>query len=424
MDDPSPIIYFLIILLLGISAFFSCSRAAISNANKLRLRKAAESGNKRAKTALALAENHDKTLFTAIICNSFANIAAASLSTVVFIRLFGAQRGPMLAIIAITVIVIIFCDILPRSLSGGNEKILFLIAAPVTAISRLLSPLTWLLIKLKNTVWKPDNTSPTVTEDELIYMLDSIEEEGVIEEQERNLVQSALEFDEVTIREIFTPRVNIAALDVNSTQDEARDFLLHEGYSRIPVYEDSVDNIIGILIARDYLRLLLTNKPINLRQIIAEPLFVHRTMKLSQLLAKLRTNNVHMAVVADDYGGTLGIVTMEDVLEELVGEIWDEDEKVPPGMVRIAPNIWEVNGSYEADNMFEEIGEQYDIEDSDYNTVNGWAGHIFGNIASIGETAVYKDLELTALEMDSHRIQYLRIVRITEESAQCHGEDD
>ena len=378
----------------------------------------------RAKTALKLAEQHDKTMFTLVIGNSLANIAAASLSTVIFIWLLGPQNGPPAAIAVITVLVIVFCDILPRSFSGGSEKIVLAIAEPVTVISNLLSPLTWLLIKLRNAVWKPSAAVPTVTEDELIYMLDSIEEEGVIEEQERNLVQSALEFDEVTVREIFTPRVNIAALDVEASPDEARDFLLHEGYSRIPVYEDSVDNIIGILIAHDYLRRLVTGANISLREMITEPLFVHRTMKLSQLLAKLRANNVHMAVVADDYGGTLGIVTMEDVLEELVGEIWDEDEKELPGMVHIAPDIWEVQGSHEADDMFEEIGAQYDIEDSDYNTVNGWAGHIFGNIPLVGDTAVCQDLELTVLEMDGHRIQYLRISRIKNKSASSDGEDD
>ena len=424
MDDPSPLIYLLIIILLGVSAFFACARAAISTVSKLRLRRMAEDGSRRAKTALKLMEHYDKTLFSTLIGNSLANISVASLSTVVFIQLLGSHNGMPVAVAVVTVIVLIFCDILPRSLGGGNEKLLLAIAEPITLISRLLSPLTWALIRLKNAVWSPDKSAPTVTEDELIYMLDSIEEEGVIEEQERDLVQSALEFDEVTVREIFTPRVNIAALDIEATPDEARDFLLKEGYSRIPVYEDSVDNIIGILIARDYLRCLVTGEPHALRDMLTEPLFVHRTMKLSQLLAKLRANNVHMAVVADDYGGTLGIVTMEDVLEELVGEIWDEDEKVLPGMVRLAPNEWEVQGSHEADYMFEEIGEQYEIEDGDYNTVNGWAGHVFGHIPKVGDTAVHKDLKLTVLQMDSHRIEYLRISRITGDSAERDGEDD
>jgi CBS domain containing-hemolysin-like protein len=424
LDDPSPLLYVAILLLLVLSAFFSCSETAISTVNKLRLKKSADEGSRGAKTAYQLSENYDKTLFTILIGNNIVNIVAAVLATVLLTALLG-RLGSLAAAVIMTVLVLTFGEILPKSYGSANsEKMSILFSRPLRVAAALLAPFSWAFRKLIRIAIKPAEASPTVTEDELIHMLGDIEEEGVIEAQERHLVQSALEFDEVTIGEIIPPRVDIAALDVKASPEEVKELLLDEGYSRIPVYEDSVDNIIGILIARDYLRCLLTGEPAELVEMLAEPMFVHRTMKLSQLLAKLRATKTHLAVVTDDYGGTFGIVTMEDLLEELVGEIWDEDDDVQLGIVHIAEDCWEVQGSYDAGDMLEQLGEEkYEIPDNDYNTVNGWAGHIYGHIPAVGDVVTYKDLELTVLEMDGHRIQYLRILRVPEAESTEKGED-
>jgi CBS domain containing-hemolysin-like protein len=414
LDEPGPLLYLAIAILVSLSAFFALCETAISTVNKLRLRKAAAEGDKNAAKALKLAEDYNRTLFTIIIGNNIVNIATASIATVVATAIWG-PAGAVISTVAVTILVLVFGEIIPKSHAGQySERMALSAAGPLRFFVVLLTPFTWIFTRLLPKTGT-ENAMPTVTEDELIYMLESIEEQGVIEEQERDLVQSALEFDEVTIREILTPRVDIAALDASATPEEVKALLISERYSRIPVYENSIDDIVGILITRDYLRRVAAGETPELRAMLTPPIFVHRTMKLSQLLAKLRMENNHMAVVSDDYGGTLGIVTMEDLLEELVGEIWDEGDDVPHRMVRVGVSAWEAEGSLDADDMFEKLGAdkgEYEIPDGDYNTVNGWAGHIYGHIPQVGETAVYKDLELTVLQMEGRRIQYLRIQRV------------
>ncbi|MCL2069334.1 MAG: hemolysin family protein, partial [Oscillospiraceae bacterium] len=337
MDEPGPLLYLSIVILLLLSAFFSCSETAVSTVNRLRLRKAADEGEPRAKKALKLTDDYDRTLFTVIIGNNVVCIAMASIATVVATALWGAA-GAAIATAAVTVLVLVFGDMVPKSYAMRNsDRMALSIAGPLNLIVKIFSPVTWVFMRLLKKT-NPGDSQPSVTEDELIYMLDPLEEQGVLEEQERDLVQSALEFDEVTIREILTPRVDIAALDIESTQEEVTQCLIRERYSRIPVYEDSIDDIIGILLTRDYLCRIASGESPVLREIITPPIFVHRTMKLSQLLTKLRAAKTHMAVVSDDYGGTLGIVTMEDLLEELVGEIWDEGDDAPPRMARVGVN--------------------------------------------------------------------------------------
>ena len=414
LDDNGPLLCLAIVLLLMVSAFFSCCETAISTVNKLRLRKSADEGNQNAKTALGLAENYDKTLYTVLVGNNIVNIASSSIATVIATAIFGGG-GAVIATAVMTVLVITFGEILPKSYGSDNsEKASLSLANPLKLASAILTPLTWVFMKIKLLSSKPADDTPTVTEEELIYMLGSIEEEGVIEEQERDLVRSALEFDEVTIGEIITPRVNVVALDVEDDRETIKNILLEEGYSRIPVYDNGIDNIIGILYARDYLRCLIEGEEANLRDMLSEPLFVHRTMKSSQLLARFKSANTHLAVVTDDYGGTLGIVTMEDLLEELVGDIWDEDDEVSADVIELSESCWEVTGSCDVDVLFELIGKDIYELDTDYNTVNGWAGHIFGHIPEEGETAQYKDLSLTVLDVDGHRIQYLRVCHIPE----------
>ena len=414
LDSTSGILCAVIVGLLAFSAFFSASETAFSTVNKLRLRKRAEEGDKRAETALKIAESYDKTLFSILIGNNIVNIATSSIGTVIATSLLGPS-GAVVATAVITVLVLIFGEILPKTYASDNsERVALSTAGALRAATVVLTPLSALFSFLKKLLYKilpQPQKGPTVTEEELIYMIGSIEEEGVLEEQERELVQSALEFDEIAIHEILTPRVNIVALDVESTPDEISQTVVEEGYSRIPVFEGNIDNIIGVLYSRDYLNALVNGTPFDLDTGLGKPLFVHKRMRLSQLLALFKARKVNLAVVTDDYGGTLGIVTMEDVLEELVGDIWDEDDEIPVGLVKLDDTTVEVAGDQNLEKMFGALGLDEDDMDSDYTTVNGWALHLFEHIPEVEETCSSGDFVLVVLEMNGHRIKRLRVAR-------------
>ena len=408
-----------------LSAFFSACETAISTVNKLRLKKQAEDGSEQARIALRLANDYDKTLSTILIGSNIVNISASTIGTVIATALWHSS-GPLIATIAITLLVLIFGEILPKSYSRQySDAFMLSVARPLRLVVRLLTPLTALFnvinSRFSKTIAKrnPAGAVPTVTEEELIYMLDSIEEEGVIEEQERDLVQSALEFDETSIREIITPRVNMVAVDVEDGLEEIKQIIITEGYSRIPVFEGTTDNIIGVLLARDLMVALIEGSEIKLRDMLSEPYFVHPTMKLSHLLANLKSRKASLAVVIDEYGGTLGIVTMEDVLEELVGEIWDEDDEIPAGFIELEDNRYEVLGSYSLSDLFDEL--EYDPKvrelESGFSTVSGWALDLLGYIPEVGESFSHLDMELTVLEMDGQRITKLNILRKTDTPA-------
>lgn len=408
MESPSWILYIAIVVLLMLSAFFSASETAISTVNKIRLHKKAKSGDSSAIAALSMAEHYDKTLFSILIGNNLVNIFSTAIATVIASALFGTS-GAVIASLVMTVLVLTFGVILPKSYGNDHSEAFILIAAkPLRAIVWLLTPLTAFFAWLKSRISAPPEKGPSVTEEELHYIIGSIENEGVLEEQERELVQSALDFDEIAIHEILTPRVNIVALDIDSSIEEIQKVIVEERYSRIPVYEGTIDSIIGVLYSSDFLCNLVAGVPIDLRAMLGEPLFVHRSMRLSQMLANLKAHKVNLAVVTDDYGGTLGIVTMEDVLEELVGEIWDEDDEIPTGLVKLDDRTWEVEGDYNLIDMLEQL--KLAEDDSDYTTVNGWAMHIFEHIPEVGEQFTTHGLTITVLEMDLHRIKKLGIV--------------
>jgi CBS domain containing-hemolysin-like protein len=345
--------------------------------------------------------------------NNAVNIAASALATVIFTGLLG-NSGPAVATVVMTVLVLIFGEILPKSYGKDhNEKVALKLSGLLRGIVIVLTPITAVFRKLKNAVTPPPEEGPSVTEEDLHYLLETVEEEGVIEEQEKDLVQSALAFDDLDIEDILTPRVNMIALDVEDPPEEIRKIILEEGYSRIPVYEENIDNIIGILFAKDYLCCLIEGRTPNLRDMLAKPFFVHRTLKLSGLLAFFKEKRQNLAIVTDDYGGALGLVTTQDIIEELVGELWDEDdEEDPQGFMRMDDHTCEVLGAY----SLRDLAEQQEWEDfdfgDDYSTVNGWAMHRFGHIPEMGEIAVQGGLTLTVLQMDGNRIDILKIQRI------------
>lgn len=413
--DPWSTIAICVVLLL-LSAFFSSTETAFSSVSKIRLKNLADNGNKKAKTALYVAERYSKALTTILVGNNIVNIANSALATVFFVNIFGEAQGTVISTVVITIVVLIFGEVLPKNIAIDNaEKICMTFAPVLKFLMVLLTPLSIILMGInklyKKLARNSNHQEPSVTEDELKYIIESIEEEGVLEQQESELVQSALEFDEKTAEEILTPRVDMVAIDIDDPVEEITELVLKERYSRIPVYRDNIDKIIGVLHTRDYLEALINNneKP-NIEAMLQPAHFIYKTKKLSALLADFKYNKIHLAVVTDDYGGILGIVTMEDLLEQIVGEIWDEDEEVEKMSLKISDNKYEVSGDMPISDMLELFDKPTKYIETESNSVGGWALEQLANIPKPGEQFTYKELEITIREVLDQRILSMIIV--------------
>jgi len=405
-----------LVVLLALSAFFSGSEMAFSSLNQIRIKAMEQDGNKKAKTVLSIIEKFEKTLSTLLIGNNVVNTAAASITTVLVTQLFGV-KGVAIGTAAITVALLIFGEILPKSYAKQNaEKFALGVSGPMLLLTKLLTPVVWPFQKLQQITRRDEDgeeDAPTMTEEELKYMIEAIEEEGVLEEQESELVQSALDFDEITAQEILTPRVDVEALDITEEKEEILKKVTELHYSRLPVYEGTVDNIRGVVRSRDILEAALKGDGrIDLPTLMTPCMYIHKTMKISQLLRMFQKNKAHLAVVADDYGGTLGIVTMEDVLEQLVGEIWDETDEVEDAVTRLNSSTVEVAGDENIYDFFEEIDCDTRNFESEFNTVAGWATEQLERIPEEGDSFVWQNLKVTVTEMDETRILRLRVEKL------------
>ncbi len=414
---------FIIILLVMCSAFFSSTETAYSSANKIRLKNYADNGNKKAKKAYKIAENYDKALATLLVGNNIVNIAASALATILFVSFLGEANGTLTSTVILTVIVLIFGEVLPKNIAIENSERMCMDSANILYLLMvILTPITSILLKLnsfvKRIASKDENKEPTVTEDELKYIVESIEEQGVLEEQESDLVQSALEFDEKTVYDILTPRVDIIAININDKQENIKKIIMTERYSRIPIYKDNIDNIIGILHTRDYLEQLLKTDFPNLNQLIQPAHFIYRSKKLSSLLADFKHRRLHIAVVTDDYGGTLGIVTMEDLLEQLVGDIWDEDEEIENKYKKIDDNKFEIIGDMSIVDMLDLISKDNKYIETDSKTVGGWVIEQIGDIPNKNDTFIYRELTITIDEVEDQRVNKVIILFAQNKSTQ------
>ena len=414
MESPSWLQIVSVIFLLVGSAFCSASETALSSVSTIRLKNLVEDGNEKARRALTIAEDYDKFLTTILVGNNIVNIASASLATVIATNLVGAAYGPLVSTIAMTIIVLIFGEILPKSYAKANsEKVALLFSGVISFLIQRLKPLVWVFLQIKKlTLSKdPGEAQPYVTENELKYIIETIEGEGVLEKQESDLVQSALDFDEITAQEILTPRVDLTAINISDTPEEVYETVSEGHYSRIPVYEKSIDSIIGILYVREYLLALSSGKQPELRSLLHECPFVHKTMKISLLLNELKRSKTHLAVVTDDYGGTMGIVTMEDILEELVGDIWDESDEVENNFVEKADNLFEVSGDMNIYDMFENLDMNLKNFEAEYSTVGGWVLETLEHLPETGEAFTFENLTITVLEVEDQRIQRVLVKR-------------
>lgn len=405
MDSSLPFMIVALVVLVALSAFCSSSETAYSTVNQIRLRQLADDGNKRARTALSILGNYDRTLSTILIGNNIVNIGSASLATVLFTGFFH-ESGALVSTVVMTLVVLTFGEILPKSYAKTNSESLTLAFAPyLHAMIVVFHPLSVFFVWFTGKVSKPAGApEPTVTAEELKYIIDQIEQEGVLDQSESQLVQSALDFEETTVSEILTPRVDLVALPVDATPEEALALVLGERFSRIPVYEKNVDNIIGVLQSRDLLECKVRGEAIDLRGLLTECLYIPKRLSIAELLSQFKKTKIHIAVVTDDYGGTMGIVTTEDIIEELVGEIWDEDDEVVSDLVQNADGSWTVAGDYSVTDLLEEL----DVDDrdfeSDYSTVGGWILELLGHLPVEGESVQYKNMTATVRQVEDQRI--------------------
>ncbi len=417
--NPDIIMGIAIGVLILLSALFSAMETAFSFVNKIRIQQSAENGNRKAQKAIYVIEHFDKALTAILICNNVVNLGCSSIATVLCLRIFG-DIGSAIATGATTLLVLTFGEVIPKCLAKEHcDNFSVKTAGFLKVITIILSPLVFVFMKLKELALKVAGSSedaPSVTENELKYIVESIEEEGVLEESESEMVRSALDFDETTAEEILTPRVDVVFINIDDSIEKIKDIIIENRYSRIPVYENTTDNIIGILHTRDYLELLADGKLPNVRDIMAKPYFVFKTQQLSKILSTFKRTRDHIAIVTDEYGGTLGIVTMEDLLEEIVGDIWDEDEEIERSHYKIGKDEFLVNGDIEFGEMLELFGMDEDAIESDSITVGGFILEHAGNIPKKRESIEADGFRFTVMEVENQRIMRVVVKKLEEQA--------
>lgn len=404
--------YLSIIILVALSAFFSGAEIAYASANRMRLKKASESGRMRDRIAYYIYENYSAALSTILIGNNLVNIAASSIAAVIAISL-GGEGFVAYATAIMTVLILIFGEIMPKIIAKEHcDGFSRAVAVPLRILMFLTRPVVWIvmgIVNLLSRLWSQTVDSPSVTEEDLAAIIETVEDEGVIDEDRSELLQSALEFSDITAQEILTPRVDMLAIDIDDSTDEIIDLALSSPYSRIPVYEGSIDHIIGVLYLNHFLKDIIDQRDMNIRPMLMDVCFIHKTMKLPAVLDELKRRKLHIAIVTDEYGGTLGLVTMEDVIEQLVGEIWDETDEIVDEFTSIAPNLYEVSGDLSIYELFEYLEIDEDSFEGDYTTAGGWAIGMLGGYPQVGDSFTYENLTVTVSKVEDLRITQLQV---------------
>lgn len=399
-----------LIVLISLSAYFSASETAFSSYNKARMKNDAEDGDKRAKKVLKLSDNYEKLISTILIGNNIVNIVATSISTLLFVSLIkNGDLAVTVSTVIMTVTVLIFGEITPKTIAKkAPERLAKRFSKPLSAVLTLLTPLTaifsvWQSFVLK--VLKAEDESG-VTEEEIITVVEEAAIGGEIDEQESELIKNVIKFSDLDVNDILTPRVDMAAVEISWDRQRIAEVFSETEFSRLPVYEESLDKIVGILYQKDF----YNDSSLPVSQLIKPVKFIFSSMKISRLLKLFQETKCHMVVVNDEYGGTEGIVTLEDVLESLVGEIYDEHDEVVEDIVQISENTYRALGSTAMDKLYELFDLQEVPEDSDITTLSGFAAHQLEKIPEEGDSFEYENLNITITKTDSNRVIESRIV--------------
>jgi len=386
MEDAIASRIIIIIILLCLSAYFSATETAFTSVNKIRIKNMASEGNKRAKLVLSLSKNFDKLLTTILVGNNIVNITMAAIGTLLFVDLYG-EYGATISTMVITVVVLVFGEISPKSMAKEMpEKVSMAVAPTIRIFIFILTPFTWIFGLLKKMIGRIFNVKDerTITEDELLTMVEEAQTEGGIGEEQSELIQNAIEFNELEAYDVLTPRVDVVAVEVDDSKEEISRTFLETGFSRLPVYEDNLDKVIGVLNQKDFHNYLAhTDRQVH--DLVKPVVFVSGSIRIAALLKKMQKIKTHIAVVVDEYGGTEGIVTMEDIIEELVGEIYDEHDEFVDSEISIEPLA---DGSYRVQGTanLEKFLDIFDVEtDLSVTTVNGWACKQMNAIPKVGD---------------------------------------
>ena len=399
-----------LVILVGFSAFFSASETAFSSLNQIRLKSRAEDGDSSAARVLAMAEQYDKLLSTILIGNNIVNIAAASIGTILFTQMLGAERGATVSTIVLTIIVLIFGEVTPKSLAKEMpEKVATAVSPFLVLLMALMTPLTWLFSQWKKLLghFVHSGEADTITEGELMTMVSEAENDGELTDRESELIRSAIEFDDVEVEEILTPRVDVVAVEDDIPLEELAQTFAESGYSRLPVYHGTIDNIIGVVHEKDFYIARL-KKATKIDDLVVPTLYTTGSTQISQLLRTLREQHHHLAVVVDEYGGTEGIITLEDILEELVGEIWDEHDEVTEDFRKQSDGSWLVSGSASVDDLYEEL-DLPEEEDIDSNTVNGLVQEKTCHLPKVGDRFTLGEYDGVVTRTAKRRVTEVRL---------------
>ncbi len=399
-----------IVLCICFSAFCSASEMAYSSCNAMRLESMKNSGSKRAGRAVLITEHFDDALSAILIGNNLANIGASSLASVLVIMLTGTEDYAWLATLILTLLVIIFGETMPKITTKKNPNTVAVRhSGAVRFMMIILRPLIWLVVKLIHLITfklpVPDQGGPEEAVEELQSIIETAEVEDVLDEDQSELVQAAIDFADVSALEVMTARVDVCAIDIEDDWEDILSVIEEAPYSRLPVYEGSVDNIIGVLYLNHFLKALSDGDRVDIRKLLMPPCYVYKTMKLPAVLNQLRHAKQHLAIVTDEYGGTLGVLSMEDVLEQIVGDIWDETDTVEQEMVRRSDGSYELEGSMLLEDFLETIGRNTEDFEAESSTVGGWTLEMFGGFPKVGDSFRYEDMTVTVLSMvDGRRV--------------------
>ena len=415
-----------IFLLIVLSAFFSSSETALTASNKIRIKNAAENGNKRAAAVKKLTDNFTETLSTILLSNNLVNITASTIMTMMFVRFMGETAAAQtLATITITLLLLILGEIYPKLIGAEYcDSYVYFCALPINALSIIFRPLTVsvdLLIKKASVIWTPKEAAPTATTDELVSIVDEMEDDGGFTETEGEIIRGAINFTEKTAKDILTPRVDVLAFDIEDGAEAlAKDRELLE-YARFPVYRESLDHVIGIITTRSFAcEYLRYGKKTDIESLLTPPLYVHMTREISSILHEMREKKCEMAIVLDEFGGTLGVITVEDIVEEIVGDIFDESDDLEPEFVKEGDTYY-IDGGMNIYDLFDIVDyNDHDFE-SEYTTVGGWAAEMLNKIPEDGDSFEFDNLFVTVLRVNNMRVEELS-VKVSEKEED--GEED
>lgn len=402
----------IILLCVLLSMYFSATETAFNALSRVRIKNKADDGDKKARLVLRLLDKYDEMLSTILIGNNIVNIACTSLATLLFVRLLQDEDlGATVSTVVVTLVLLIFGEISPKSLAKHHAESFAMFSAPfLNTLTYLLTPFNWIFKlwqKLLSLLFKTSEDGG-ITEQELLTIVDEAEQDGNIDADESELIRSAIEFNELEVRDIFTPRIDIEAIRKDMTTEEVAHVFSESGYSRLPVYEESIDNIIGIVYLKDFYNIAFRGKR-SIEDIIKPVIFVPKSKKISDLRKELQEQQLHIAIVMDEFGCTVGLVTLEDILEELVGEIWDEHDEIVREISQTAEDTWVVSGKASVEKVFEDI----DLDCSyEAMTVSGWVMEVLEKIPAEGDTFESDGVRVRVLKMFRKRIESVEIIRL------------